>query len=66
MKRKRRKAVTKCYLPSCNEAARHRCSRCLGVRYCSQGCNDQHWAVHRVECRDMEERVKRDREAGLD
>ena len=63
---KKRKVVIKCYLPSCNEKARHRCSRCLGVRYCSQGCNDHHWAVHRLECRHMEERVNRDREAGLD
>ena len=44
-KKKRRKPVEKCHLPSCPENARHRCSACKGVRYCSQECSNQHWAV---------------------
>merc|ERR1719318_346359 len=56
-KKKRRRATNICCLPSCNEKALHRCSRCLSVSYCSQECSEQHWAVHREQCRDWEAEV---------
>jgi len=63
VKKRRRKRTITCYRPSCTETASHRCSRCLSVSYCSQGCNEQHWAVHREQCRNAAER---DRETAVD
>jgi len=65
-KKKKKKPAEKCHLPSCGENARHRCSGCRGVRYCSQECSNQHWAQHREECRVTRERRERDEENGLD
>ena len=28
-----------------------KCSCCRMVRYCSKGCQDEHWAKHKVECK---------------
>ena len=28
-----------------------KCSCCKMVRYCSKGCQDEHWARHKVECK---------------
>jgi hypothetical protein len=63
---KKKKPAEKCHLPSCTENARHRCSACKGVRYCSQECSNHHWAEHREECRSIRERKERDEENGLD
>jgi len=65
-KRKKRKPKDKCSLPTCNSHARHRCSRCLEVRFCSQECSNQHWAVHREQCNLIREMKERDREEIMD
>jgi hypothetical protein len=65
-KRKKRKPRDKCSLPTCNLFARHRCSRCLEVRFCSQECSNQHWVVHREQCILIRERKERDREEIMD
>jgi len=65
-KRKKRRPRDKCSLPICNSHARHRCSRCLEVRFCSQECSNQHWAVHREQCNLIREMKERDREEIMD
>ena len=62
----RKKPHVKCYIPSCIEAARHRCSLCLGVSFCSQACSDEYWPEHRGECSIIRERKESDRLHGLD
>eukprot|EP00092_Neocalanus_flemingeri_P035541 GFUD01038686.1.p1 GENE.GFUD01038686.1~~GFUD01038686.1.p1 ORF type:complete len:468 (+),score=148.40 GFUD01038686.1:67-1470(+) len=65
-KRKKIRLSDKCRLPSCNKKAKHRCSRCLAMKFCSQQCSDQHWPVHREECTAIMERKERHNQAGLD
>jgi hypothetical protein len=56
-KRSRRKKM-KCYRISCLKQGKHRCSRCKQVVFCSQECSDQHWPVHKEECRMIREARK--------
>ncbi len=34
----------------CDRPALQKCERCRAMRYCSQGCQRQHWRVHRLHC----------------
>ena len=56
-KRSRKKKM-KCYRISCLKMGEHRCSRCKQVVFCSQECSDQHWPVHKEECRMIREARK--------
>jgi len=53
----------KCYSPSCNSVARHRCSVCRYVMYCSEGCSQQNWAAHREQCEAVSSTVEEGGEA---
>jgi len=57
-KRARKKKI-KCYRVSCIKLGEHRCSRCKQVFFCSQECSDQHWPVHKEECRLIREARKK-------
>jgi len=37
----------------------HRCSRCLTKVYCGEECRDKDWVVHRLVCKEGEEKRKR-------
>ncbi len=34
----------------CDEPAAQKCARCRAARYCSHGCQRQHWRVHKLHC----------------
>ena len=39
-----------CGNPTCGAPARHRCSRCKCVYYCSVECSTAHWSAHKSTC----------------
>ena len=43
--------VKVCLLPSCTNAASHRCSKCRIARYCSRECQSRDWGRHKRECK---------------
>jgi hypothetical protein len=34
----------------CDKPAAQKCARCRAARYCSRGCQRQHWRVHKLHC----------------
>jgi hypothetical protein len=37
----------------CGHVARHKCARCLVVRYCSTDCQRANWATHKGSCKEL-------------
>jgi hypothetical protein len=44
-------ARTYCANPSCTNAGRKKCERCLRVWFCSTACIRAHWPAHKAECK---------------
>lgn len=41
-----------CSNPPCvREATAGKCEKCYRVRYCSTKCRDQHWPIHKADCK---------------
>ena len=34
----------------CDKPAAQKCERCRAARYCSRGCQRQHWRAHKLHC----------------
>ena len=45
------KEARQCARPSCTAVGTKHCSQCSSVFYCSNECQKEHWAVHKVVCR---------------
>lgn len=43
---------------------RYKCSRCAGARYCSIGCQRQHWPAHKAFCAESQKQTKRSTDTG--
>ena len=35
----------------CYEPARHKCSGCVSIRYCTRACQECHWRDHKKHCK---------------
>ena len=46
------------FCAQCSAVRGHRCSRCLTKLYCGEQCRDKDWAVHKLVCREGEEKRK--------
>jgi ankyrin repeat protein len=42
---------THCANPSCTNAGRKKCERCLRVYFCGSACIRAHWPAHKAECK---------------